>query len=158
MNLVLLQQFCAKKTAESRNPGKCAGASNTLFYRGLLCARPASRLGCVLMSISQSVSGGATLATHSGAPSAARCLSVCLTLPILFRCECQNNQIGRHWHEYSEVEFVSQIHPFASLDPGKQILKLILLSGVFFAMQGHSLTGENKQRYLEVKMMTIRLY
>ena len=44
--------------------------------------------------------------------------------------------------------------PFATLHPGKQILKMSLLSGVFFARQGHSFTGENKQRYLGAWMMT----
>lgn len=57
----------------------------------------------------------------------------------------------------TEVEFVSQISPFATLHPGKQILKMGLLSGVLFTMQGHSLTGENRRRYRGVKMMT-RLY
>lgn len=103
-----------------------------------------TRLDCVLMLISHSVSGGSIFANNflTGAPSAACCLSVCLTLPVLFRCECQNNQIGEHWHEHSEVEFVSQISPFATLHPGKQILKMSLLSGVVFAMQGYSLTGK----------------
>lgn len=157
MKLVLLRLI--QKTAESRSPGNCAGASSTLFYHCLLRAQPAYRLGSVLMLISHSMSATSTFATHFlvGAPSAAHCISVCLTLPVPFRCECQNNQIGGRWHEYSEVEFVSQISPFAMLHPGKHILKMSLLSGVFFPMRGQSLTEENKQQYLGVKMMT-KLY
>ncbi len=161
MKLVLLRQCCTQKTAESRSPGKLYRCFQHIVL-SLSTPCPAStqaQLDFGLMLISPSMSGGSTFATHflTGAPSAACCLSVCRTLPILFRCECQNNQIGRHWHEHSEVEFVSQISPFATLHPGKQILKMSLLSGVFFAMQGHSLTGENKHWYLGVKMMT-RLY
>lgn len=52
---------------------------------------------------------------------------------------------------------MSQISPFATSHPGKHVLKMSLLSGVFFAMRGHSLTGENEQQYLGVKMMT-KLY
>lgn len=160
MKLVSLRQPCTQKTAAS--PGNCADAFNTLFYHCLLCAQPAHKLDSAVVSCwlaKPCLVAGDTFATHflAGAPSAAHCLSVCLTLPVLFRCECQNNQIGRHWHEHSEVEFVSQISHFATLPPGKQILKMSLLSGVFFAMQGHSLTRKNKHWYLGVKMMT-RLY
>lgn len=115
-------KLVSRRPARAESPGNCAGASKTLFNLCLRCARPDS--------------------VRPGGPSAAHRLCVCLVRLLPLLCENQNNQTGRRWHQHYEVEFASQNSPFASLHPGKQILKMSFLTGVVFHVQGQGLAGE----------------
>lgn len=136
MKLVFLTQRCPQKTAESSSPGNCEGASNTLFYHCLLTAQPAHRLAAAPV-FSTSASRTSLLMfslEHHLQPSASQSHSDVNARAIRYEDIDMNTLRLNLWVK------------FAPLHPCKHILKMSLSSGVFFAMQGHSLTGENKPR------------
>jgi len=139
-------------TAGNRSPGNCAGVSNTLFYRCRIRTELAHRLSLTLFSC--------WLATACLVEALAP-----LTLSLRHHLHLAASLFVSHFQSRSDVNAKTikwktltrtlmrlnlwvKFLPFATLCPGKQILKMSLLSGVFFSMHGHNLSGEDEQRYL----------
>lgn len=159
--LKLLKVLHPEVCREQKSRKQCRCVQHIVLSLSALCpGSRQTRLGCVLMSISQSLSGGSAFATHffTGAPSAACCLSVCLALP---------NPIQKWVPKQSDRKTLTRtLRGWICESNFPPLLPCILVNRFWrwtcwvtssSLCKAAASQGENKQRYRGVKMMT-RLY